>query len=138
MSMIQFSKASTMDPVEGGTYDATLIQLKFVTLKKSGNPGIRFDFTLTEPHVEGKKAFSSKTLDINGLWSTKEWLIKLGADPDDLASDMSLEEFKAKLADWNAQFAGQNVRLVLSTYPDEQTGAPRQSVDQLLTEFEIG
>lgn len=136
--MIEWSKATTMDPVEPGTYEATVIQLKFVpSTKSSGKPGLRFDFTLTEPHVEGKKAFSTKSLDPAGLWSTKEWLTILGADPADLERNMTMQEFMAKLAEWNAAFSGQAVRVVLSTYNDTATGDLRQSVDKLMSQFDI-
>lgn len=136
--MISWSKALTFEPVEPGTYEATLTDLKFVPTLKSGNPGLRFDFTLTEPHVEGKRAFSSKTLDIKGLSFTKEWLIKLGADPADLEQDMSLAQLQSKIEEWRANFVGMEVRLILSTYLDKQTGELRQSVDTLLTSFEMG
>lgn len=137
--MISWSKAPTFEPVEPGTYEATLTDLKFVpSLRNSGNPGLRFDFILTEPHVEGKRAFSSKTLDVKGLSFTKEWLIKFGANPADLEQDMSLAQLQSKIEEWRSMFVGQAVRIVLGTYHDKQTGELRQSVDTLLTSFELG
>lgn len=137
--MINWSKAPTFEPVEPGVYEATLTQIKFVPASRgSGNPAIRFDFTLTDPAVEGKKAFSTKTLDINGLSFTKEMLVKMGVDAEELEQDMSKEQLLARIEEWNSTFVGNSYRLQLSTYNDKQTGELRQSVDRLMSQFDIG
>src|ERR1019366_1166527 len=134
--MINWSKATTLDPVESGTYEARVIQLKFVPQTSSGNPGLRFDFTLTEPTVEGKRAFSTKSPTPEALWSCKEWLIKLGVDGSDLEQDMSLAQLKVAVAEWNSIVVGTDVRVVLSIY-NRADGSPSNSVDRLLTQFDV-
>lgn len=136
--MINWSKAPTFEPVEPGIYECTLTQIKYVPATRgSGNPGIRLDFTLTEPHVEGKKAFATKPLDINGLSFTKEMLVRVGVDPDELAQDMSFARLQTAIEEWNRQFAGQSYRVQLSTYNDKVTGELRQSVDRLMSQFDL-
>lgn len=128
MPVINFPVDSGLDPLVG-TYEATLTELKYGT-SKAGQPKLDFVFTLTDSEVEGRKAFTSKSLQPNAIWSTKEALVALGMEPEALSgTDVDTDDI-------TAQVVGNSCRVVLSR--GEYNGKPTQQVDKVLSQYDLG
>lgn len=134
--MIDWDKAS--NEALDGTFDATFDKFTYVAQgKTSGNPCLDMRFIVTDPEHEGASILARKSLMATGLWSTKEFLVKIGVDPDDLARKMTVPELQAKIEEWNHQFSGTPVRVVCVA--DRTNPArPRTNVENILGQFDLG
>lgn len=133
--VVKFNEAKSFAPV-AGEFEGTFMGLTFVPeSKSSGKPAAKFAFTLTDAEVEGRKVATTKSLAPEGMWSTKEYLIAIGADPEELEGPVEdIEEYAA-------QFIGNTVRLGLSkgTYRDPQSGTVRetQQVNWVKSQYDL-
>lgn len=135
---VDFSLAKSYAPI-AGEEDATFVEAKYIAeSKSSGKPAVTLSFTLNGAEVEGRKVKTTASLSEEGMWKSKQYLVALGADPEDVEGPIAdIEEFCA-------QFYGNTVTLVLSvgsytpnSGPD--AGKPRatQQIDNIKSTYEI-
>lgn len=92
------------EPVPDGDYTGKFTAYKNGTANVEGQtvPKIDFEFTIDEPAAYvGKKVFISQTVILNGpkanLHYLKELWVKLGADPDDLQTNLNTDAVNNEL-----------------------------------------
>ncbi len=99
------------EPLPDGLYDAVLSEWEL----KEGQKGPYYAITFTLPNESNRKVWMNLSISSNGLWRFKRDMIRLGAEPSDLApgSDVDTDDVVAGVV-------GAECRLKLKTV--EYTG----------------
>jgi hypothetical protein len=80
------------EPLPVGRHKAKVSGCTYVEAsQRSGEPGFAWEFTVTEPEFEGRKAFLNTSLQPQSLWATKRIFRALGVPPDQLEGEIDIE-----------------------------------------------
>jgi hypothetical protein len=88
---IDFSEVQGLEPVEAGTYEATIVFAE-EGMSQSGNPKIDIRWMIEEGQPnEGRQVFDTLSFHQDALWRTKLALQALGF-PEDFSGDVETED----------------------------------------------
>lgn len=94
MPKINFAGVSDLVALPEDNYDAKLDSWEWVdaSKNKSGEYGyLKLTFVCTDDEHDGRKLFRNLSSSPTALWAMKRALIRLGADPEDLADDDGID-----------------------------------------------
>lgn len=113
---IDFSNVKSIEPLEEGTYLATITKAEETTAKSSGNPMIKVEY-----EVEGtnNKLFDNFVLTDNALWKLKELFGALGYEDEQIV-DFDINELigqQVQLSVIVEEYEGKDVNRVKKILP---------------------
>lgn len=94
---IDFSQVQGLEPVEAGTYLASIVSAE-EGMSKSGNPKIDVRWKIDESEAEGvagRQIFDTLSFHPDALWRTKLTLQALGF-PKDFSGDIEVEDLLSR------------------------------------------
>lgn len=83
MPRVSFAEVETreFEPLPKGRHSAKLSSAEYVPeSKRSGEPGIAWEFAIEEDDYRGRKGFLNTSLQKQSLWATQRVLVALGMD----------------------------------------------------------
>ena len=125
MPLIDFSGVSDgFEVIPEGIYDAHLEDWDYVEQSQSsGKPFLKLEFICDDPDYEGRKFWRNHSAQPQALWALKRTLVRLGADPEDLADEVDLDDIMPNLV-------GAQCRLDITV--EEYNGEDRNQVKDVL------
>lgn len=136
MPTIDFSAVKDFEPLPKGEYTAALTKHEFGD-SKQGQPKVKVQYTVSDPEeFAGRVIFKDYSLQAKALWVIKKHLVALGADPDEFAGDVDLDEllerlhgeeaiFDLDLKEGEGEYAGRFSNEILSVKERNLLGAFR-------------
>lgn len=93
MVSINLSGVSTQpEPMPKDTYEAKLTKHDTIMeSQNSGQPYIKFEFTVEHPTYGGRKLWSNASLQPQSQWAFKKMMVTLGATPEELDTDFDTD-----------------------------------------------
>lgn len=121
MPIVDFSKATELQPVPPDTYDAILEEWEYnPSSASSGKPYIKMKFVVTSGEHEGRVLFRNRSLQTQSLWALKKDLIRLGISEDRLAGEEDLEDIMP-----DAIGAPCRLKVAIREYKEDEDSEPR-------------
>lgn len=76
-------ESSSREPIDPGTYAATISNLTEKVGSSSGKPYLALELTVQDDDFDGRKVFDNVSLQENALWKLKELAEAAGVEIDD-------------------------------------------------------
>lgn len=90
---IQFSAAKALEAIPDGRYALVFVEYKIKVGKESKEPYAALVFTVdSDDEYNGRKLFKNLSFQPQAMWKTKQTLVNMGADPDELVDDVDIED----------------------------------------------